>query len=353
MQRLTLITLASIILTFIPSGTYSYAHVTEQEFLVTAYYSPLPDQDRFYLGSFEADIAFNGHGIEAKDGTPVYPGMIAASPEFPFGTRIEFTRLGVVGMVHDRGGRIVTGENNIPRIDLWMGYGEEGLARALEWGARTVHAKVYFPQPPNIPDVQFDLAKFPAPESALARLPSNPIALKDIPDPRYDDTSSQVAAIQHALKKLDYFDHAVTSFYGDVTRESLQSFLYDVGKNDNGEIADEEARNLIIAHRNIAEELESPIPVEEILLQGSSGKEVRVLQRILKLLGLYEDEIDGIYDQNIMRTVYNFQKERGIVSSLGENGAGMIGPQTHRALLTAWRQHRIGKRGGAMVVASL
>ena len=43
------------------------AHV--QEFLATAYYSPLPDQEKYALGSFEEDIRFNGHGIRGNDGT--------------------------------------------------------------------------------------------------------------------------------------------------------------------------------------------------------------------------------------------------------------------------------------------
>src|SRR3989338_7224095 len=103
----------------------------EQEFLVTAYYSPLPDQTRYYLGSYEADIAFNGRGIAVNDGTAVYPGMIAAPPEYAFGTRIALPDVGVVGTVHDRGGRIVVEGNGVHRIDLWMGRGEEGLARAL------------------------------------------------------------------------------------------------------------------------------------------------------------------------------------------------------------------------------
>ncbi|MBT3834699.1 hypothetical protein HOF56_00455 [Candidatus Peribacteria bacterium] len=351
--KITLLTLASLVLSFVPFQTVACGCSGEREFLVTAYYSPLPDQEHYYLGSYQSDVAFNGSGLKAKDGTPVYPGMMAAPPEFPFGTKIEIPRLGVVGMVHDRGGRIVTGEDGIARIDIWLGHGEEGLARALEWGARKVTARVYYPQPEFIPDVNLDFSKFPAPDSALARLPSNPVAMKDIPDPRYEDTSSQVAAIQYSLRNLEYFDHDITSFYGDVTKESLSNFLRDTGRDVLGEIADSEARDVLIAHSNIAKELESPLPPEEVIVQGSSGKEVRVLQRILKLLGLYEGEIDGIYDQGIMQIVYNFQRDKGIVSSLADTGAGIVGPQTHRALLTAWREHRIDRRGGTELVAAL
>lgn len=43
--------------------------------------------------------------------------------------------------MHDRGGAIVpAGERgyNYDRIDVWMGYGDEGLKRALWWGKRTI-----------------------------------------------------------------------------------------------------------------------------------------------------------------------------------------------------------------------
>ena len=33
-----------------------------RKFIVTAYYSPLPNQDRYLRGSYEADIRLNGNG---------------------------------------------------------------------------------------------------------------------------------------------------------------------------------------------------------------------------------------------------------------------------------------------------
>ena len=70
-------------------------------FMATAYYSPLPDQETYYRGSYEADVALNGGGISAADGTGVYAGMIAAPSTYPFGTKIYLDGLGIVS-VHDR-----------------------------------------------------------------------------------------------------------------------------------------------------------------------------------------------------------------------------------------------------------
>src|SRR5690606_16583 len=57
-----------------------------QEFLITAYYSPLPGQCCYVKGGYVADKILNGEGHTAADGTGVYPGMIAAPPGYAFGT---------------------------------------------------------------------------------------------------------------------------------------------------------------------------------------------------------------------------------------------------------------------------
>jgi peptidoglycan hydrolase-like protein with peptidoglycan-binding domain len=322
-----------------------------QEFVITAYYSPLPNQERYSLGSYAADVALNGQGIRGEDGTPVYPGMIAAPEEYPFGTVIELPEYGIVGTVHDRGSEIVLGEDG-PRLDLWVGSGEEGLARALEWGVRKISGKVYQPAHDEMPEESFNLQSLPAPESALVHLPRNPILLVGIADPLYGETSDAVAAVQQALQDLGYFDHDVTSYFGDVTREALLGFQRDTELPLQGERADEATRALLLAHREIVDELPILPMSEEILLSGKSGKEVRILQRTLKFLGRYDGELDGIYDEELMGIVFAFQRERGIVQGLLDSGAGMVGPQTRRALLTSFREERLRGRGGGTVLAA-
>lgn len=53
-------------------------------FVVTAYYSPLPDQVRYLRGSYEADIRLNGNGTHGASGKPVYVGMLAAPKHYEF-----------------------------------------------------------------------------------------------------------------------------------------------------------------------------------------------------------------------------------------------------------------------------
>ncbi|MCC6643813.1 hypothetical protein IT411_03620, partial [Candidatus Peregrinibacteria bacterium] len=75
----------------------------EETFTITAYYSPIEGPKRYIRGSLEADKKLNGNGTNGADGTPVYPGMIAAPKSIPFGTKMMIPGIGTVA-VHDRGG---------------------------------------------------------------------------------------------------------------------------------------------------------------------------------------------------------------------------------------------------------
>src|SRR3989344_9281191 len=203
------IALASVILSIVsPAYAAETWVVEERDTIITAYYSPEPNQRKYFLGSLEADVTFNGQGVQGADGTRVYPGMIAAPAALPFGTRIEIPGLSIVGTVHDRGGRIVEGEDGTIRIDLWMGKGEEGLARALNFGVQKHTANVYIPQNIDVPDERFDLLAFSAPATVLKNLPSEAQSLViEKENPRYGDTSITVTSVQSALKNFDYFEH--------------------------------------------------------------------------------------------------------------------------------------------------
>ena len=97
---------ASFLAFFSFHGDSGYAASITQEFIVTAYYSPLPDQNFYLKGNYEAEKILNGNGTNGASGKPVFVGMIAAPKTYNFGTRIDFEGLGV-GIVEDRGGAIV------------------------------------------------------------------------------------------------------------------------------------------------------------------------------------------------------------------------------------------------------
>ena len=65
----TIITYTSAFCLLISALSYSLlplaTHASEQGqfYIITAYYSPLPDQEFYLKGSYEADIRLNGQGI--------------------------------------------------------------------------------------------------------------------------------------------------------------------------------------------------------------------------------------------------------------------------------------------------
>ncbi len=129
---------------FLPSSGYAATVGDTQEFIVTAYYSPLPDQSFYLKGNYDAEKKLNGNGTNGASGVPVFTGMIAAPKWYSFGTKIYFEWLGI-GEVEDRGGAIVTAGERwqaYDRIDIWMGQGEAWLKRALIWWRRKVTGTV-------------------------------------------------------------------------------------------------------------------------------------------------------------------------------------------------------------------
>jgi len=172
--------------------------------MVSAYYSPLPGQ-RFYMrGSYEADIRLNGRGTNGADATEVYVGMLAAPRTYPFGTQVKIPGLGV-GVVHDRGGAIYSGKN-YDRIDVWMGEGEEGLSRALNWGMRLVEGQVSFEK--NVWEPEFEFSHIPAklPEDALNRLMARTLLNPQTFTNRSQKASpkADIADLQEALRMFGF-----------------------------------------------------------------------------------------------------------------------------------------------------
>lgn len=295
----------------------------ETKFIVTAYYSPIPGQKEYALGSLEADRILNGNGIAGADGTPVYFGMIAAPPEFRFGTPIHLDGVGL-GEVHDRGGAI---KNN--RLDIWVGYGDEGLARAREWGKRVVTGKVYSP------DAEVDASAISADsllsvfekESGIEGFFRTTLSIGDIGNP--------VKTLSRYLRFFGYYFGDETDVFTDELRQSLTSF---------------QIANDIVEHRDalgagifgpvtmrLFNEIVGEIVIDEyvshVLYPGSrSTDQVKTLQRRLKMLGFFDAEVSGVYGFTTQKSVTDFQISQGIASSSTSPGAGAVGPRTLEAI---------------------
>jgi peptidoglycan hydrolase-like protein with peptidoglycan-binding domain len=61
---------------------------------------------------------------------------------------------------------------------------------------------------------------------------------------------------------------------------------------------------------------------------GSTGPEVKRLQKELASLSLLRSDVTGSYDEVTQHAVFKFQQTQGLVSTMDDEGAGVFGPQT-------------------------
>lgn len=253
-------------------------------FTITAYYSPLPCQDRYVTGSYDSDRRLNGNGVAGADGTAVYPGMIAAPKTYDFGTKMYIPGVGTVA-VHDRGGAIVAGggrEGAYDRLDIWMGYGDIGLQRALTWGKRTVDVTV-FGQDSSIQEIITLTPAFSAAES----------------EPNCDPEP--------------------------VVVEEEREILVPEEPAAEPKVVEEPA----VAPEVVVPEVEK---IDEILELGDSGAEVEQLQKELSALNFLKTPPSGVYDEVTRHAVFKFQQSQYLVGNSSSPGAGVFGPKTQAKL---------------------
>lgn len=298
-----------------------------QKFIITSYYSPLPDQSRYVTGSFEGDVRLNGEGVHAADGTIVYPGMAAAPPSFPFGTKMLIPGFGTVA-IHDRGGAI---KNN--RLDIWVGSGEEGLRRALGWGMRTVDVTVFGIDPSIQEAVNFT----DIPLANLAIIPQRTKYFKA--DIALGDTGEEVRELQRFLKKLGLLSLDATGVFDTETAAAVMKFQLESGVIENEK--DSGAGNFGPRSRFALESLldqkqestKQKLPPPPLKL-GHHGEGVRALQAALLEFGYLfaKDHPLGEFDALTREALFRFQVDASVLSTWKDLGAGFYGPQTKSAL---------------------
>jgi peptidoglycan hydrolase-like protein with peptidoglycan-binding domain/3D (Asp-Asp-Asp) domain-containing protein len=304
--------------------------------VISAYYSPLPDQARYATGSYAGDIRLNGSGVNGADGTPVYPGMIAAPPEYPFGFKMNIPGIGTVS-VHDRGGAI---KGN--RLDVWMGYGDEGLKRALNWGKRTVDVKMYGLDD-SVKESVYLETYYEAETVVREIVKPNRLFPTDL---SLGSTGEKVELLQETLQQLGFYEFEVTGDYDQNTQNSVFEFQK---ANSIVESWDElgagycgvQTRAALEHYINSGslpktEKVEVPNPTEVFfsssLKRGDTGEDVVNLQKELYKLGFLRVPPTGIFDELTEHAVFKFQQKKGILKNKSDLGAGVVGPQTKSAL---------------------
>lgn len=341
-------------------------------FTITAYYSPLPCQQRYATGSYEGDIRLNGNGTNGADGTEVYPGMVAAPKTYAFGTKMNIPGIGIVA-VHDRGGAIVasSGVDGIyDRLDVWMGYGDVGLKRALNWGKRSVDVTVYgitdaveenltlmgysssesVPGMCTQPVVENDFGSTQTIQESIPKI-TEPVKKPEVSpflgvNMKFGDTGASVLSLQRFLASLNLFRGDVTSYYGEVTAHAVFKFqqinglvmeensqfagvLGDKTRSRMNEII---ASKLYFTKKVVKSEVES-VSTDVPLSFGMTGKEVKDLQLFLREQGFFSGAFLTEYFGSVTKdAVVKFQIAQGIIDSAADPFAGVVGPATLEAI---------------------
>jgi len=332
----------------------STANSYQKTFTISAYYSPLPGQQKYATGSYEADIRLNGNGTNGADGTEVYPGMIAAPKTYAFGTKMHIPGIGVVA-VHDRGGAIVNaGERNqaFDRLDIWMGFGDAGLKRALSWGKKDLPVTVYGIDP-TIQENAY-LEGFSIAESFVKNVILAPQLFNS--DIWVGSEGEDVERLQRYMSELGYFKGVIDGFFGEELKSAVTQFQLDKEVIDSaddfaaGHVGVNTRKALDAAVSGLNEEksterlqryqkglllldrypdLDKRTPnFHRTLTLNMLGDDVERLQENLATLGYLGMEPTGFFGDVTEHAVYKFQQRMEILESKDDLGAGVFGPQT-------------------------
>ena len=291
------------------------AEYEEVTLMATAYYSPLPNQRYYLRNSLREELILNGNGTHGASGKPVFNGMLAAPKTYNFGTKIWVEWFGI-GSVEDRGGAIVPAGmrgNAHDRIDIWMGHGEEWLARALAWGRRPVKARIYTSRKVAI---TFDFTKVPP-----ANL-SKSIA-KAVKLPPVTTESSSSVTTENSAPAVKTSAPVVTesSTPAKITMSALAP-----KKPDELDAKLQEFEKEKLRVQSLIEELGTP------KIWDVSPK-IRMLQEILIEMWFLNTKSTAIYGPSTKAAVAAFQKSAWLIIESNDPHAGVLGTLTRKKLV--------------------
>ena len=357
-------------------------HADWAYYLVSAYYSPIEGQDFYLHGNYEDEVKMNGEGKMTASGQPVRIGVVAAPREKPYNTRVHIKQtinikwspfnLDFHGTILDRGGAIHSA-SRLPRLDLYMGKGQEGLCRAINFGVQTVY--VDFDNDMTLPDTSsFDGissdCKNPntetVPLASGTKVDFDPFTMPIGPG----STSDNIKAVQKLLTRVNAYTGLINGLYDDALTEAIFRFQKANGivkeKTDDGAgtygpktramlralVSGElnKTNNTTVVNTSLPQTPTNTTPdtttpssdVTTNLTPSQTTSEigdVRELQTKLKDLGYFKYEIDGIYNKRLVDSLYAFQLEKKIVTGEDDPGAGYYGPVTKSTLAESYKSY--------------
>lgn len=121
-------------------------------------------------------------------------------------------------------------------------------------------------------------------------------------------TGSDVTSLQQVLRALGYYNGDIDGDFGPVTEEAVMAFQRDRGLYVDGIVGSITSNAL----GGIGGGGGGKMSTSDSLSRGSSGDQVRVLQKNLKALGYDVGEIDGDFGKYTEAAVMQFQADNGL-----------------------------------------
>lgn len=360
----------------------SNTHANEyKEFVISTYYSPIPDQEFYHMWSYRAEIKMNWKWTHWASWREVFLWMVAAPPSYPFWTKIYLEWLWVVE-VADRWCAIVESwrapciwpSYNSDRLDIWVWHSDERLARAMTFWKQTI--KWYILSDSDTP-VSLNLDGIPAPLSAIERFRVRPpkswtttnailasstsVNLNKIHklrvSPEYSK-SNDVKYLQEILKDFDRYNWKIDGEFNSV-KDVFIKYQVDTGlisgytsseagyfwpktlaqinidysnylskKQELDKKKQEVEKNIDAVTKNINNHINS-IPN---LWVWYNRKEVFDLQDILKALWYYEWKSNWNFWTETTAALINYQLDKWIIKTGKEADAGYFWPKTRESM---------------------
>ena len=116
-------------------------------------------------------------------------------------------------------------------------------------------------------------------------------------------TGQEVEDLQYRLRALGFFSDEISGSYRTSTINAVKQLQKSLGLELNGYTSPELMELIFSA--------EAPTAMEVSITEGMSGPIVRNLQTYLQTLRLYDGDIDGIYDVEVIDAVKVFQQIYG------------------------------------------
>lgn len=321
-------------------------------FIVTAYYSPLPDQEYYLKWSYEADIKLNWGWVKWASWKEVFNWMLAWPKKYDFWTKIYLEWLGT-WVIADRWWAIVAAWQrwyDSDRIDVWMWYGDEWLKKALAWWKRKVSWKIINDTDDNETSVWINFVPWKVNLSRLNTQGKDYIYTKSL---WIESSWEDVKKLKEKLKSLWIYNSEINWVYSKDLINALVKFQLEnwiiktesdywawywwlktrdklakleqklVVKNTKTETKVEPQKNEVITlPKNIFDIYVHP---------ESSIEDIKKLQEKLSEMQLYSWAIAWKYN-DIKDVLISYQLDNDIIKNKSDNWAWYFWPKTREEL---------------------